>query len=106
MTSENAQIDKLKVLTPNSVKETLTIENGYMAGVDFPEGTYDIELTLIGEYGGKIKKESYEKTEFKRILNNETTIYRNVEFPKGTMVTVEEVSAVFTTSEFDITDIV
>ena len=101
LVSENAQMNSMNQREPNTVKETFTIETDSVAGIEFPEGTYDITLmSLEGEYGNG-KKSSYNQQQTIYTLGIEAITYKNIEFPKGTNFELYDVAVVFTTSEFN-----
>ena len=100
--SENAQTSTLKKLEPNTVKETFEIKDGYIAGIDFPEGTYDVELTSIGAYGGDMQIYRQGVIDMKRVsIESTTSIHKNIELPKGANIAFKSVEVKFTTSEFN-----
>ena len=100
--SENAQTSTLKKIEPNAVKETIEIKNEYIAGIDFPEGTYNIELDPSDDDLYSIKYESYDDYGIKSTTRDkEKTTHYNIEFKKGTKVTFENMEVKFTTSEFN-----
>ncbi|MFV0552437.1 MAG: hypothetical protein ACK5L6_11050 [Anaerorhabdus sp.] len=95
-TSSNAQVDKLEMLPTNDSLEGYEVYDGAVAGADFPEGTYDVVIdsldrNIIGRfhavfpirYTGLLGLRSSIWSE-----KDETTIYRNVEFPKGTFLEI------------------
>ena len=102
LTSENAQTSTLEKVEPNDVRETIEIKNEYVAGIDFPEGTYDIELTASNNQSPIMKYEGDGTYGRKSIVpDEEKTTYYNIEFKTGTKVTFKDMDVWFTTSEFN-----
>ena len=101
LTSNNAQTESLKKLEPTAVKETLTINNGNVSGIEFPIGTYDVEITKLYEGEGVFEYGGYEGSSVRIHIEEKKETYKHIEFKKGTKVMLEGVSVVFTTSEFN-----
>ena len=95
----------LKEVEPTTEKETIPVETGYVAGVDFPVGTYDVELKSGGEWG-ELQKDGPKTFDILNVNLEETKMFYNIEFPEGTVVTIEDATAVFTTSEINTLDVV
>lgn len=95
-TSSNAQVESLQTLPPNETPDTYCVEDGAVAGADFPEGTYDITMTG-GEYGRvevSHPKSDLDSLDFNSVMGipgSSITEYRNVEFPKGTMIEFSDI---------------
>lgn len=94
--SSNAQVDKLEKLPPNPETKTYSVEDGAVSGADFPEGTYDIVLSS-GEYGYIrvfYPARHEDALGFAGVMGTQThtlTRFRNVEFPKGTLLEISDV---------------
>ena len=101
LVSENAHMNSMNQVEPNIAKETFTIENDSLAGIEFPEGTYDITLTPgEGNYGGVLKS-SYDVQQNIRTVDGNPFVYKNCELPKGTNLDLDNVSILLTPSEFN-----
>lgn len=88
LVSENAQTQSMAEMVENPMKEVVTIktdkEKRYVAGMDFPEGTYDISIRQ-GDIGVDLYEESEDKYSvyFSLSTNYGTTTIHNVEFSVG-----------------------
>lgn len=105
--TKNGQNDATESLE-NPLEESVDVKNGYVAGVDFPAGTYDIveaqsmntgkEFSYIvpGTVVESSETEDYEPTT--NMLWVDATdcsyIYKNLYFPEGTKIVMEEGEAV------------
>lgn len=91
-TSENAQIKELSKGQSNPLTEEIIVEDGMIAGIDFPEGTYDVQL-LKGDGSIEINSDESETYYYRYLFMAENdyseNYYRNVPFTKGISIKVQ-----------------
>lgn len=100
--SENAQISAMTGVE-NPLKEAVEVKNGWVAGIDFPAGAYDIverknpdfyadfTYVLPNELTGELEEQGfrYEEEFLWVTAEEEDYIYRNLWLPEGTELTIE-----------------
>ena len=99
--TKNAQTSTMKKLEPNVVKESFEVKDGYVSGVDFPAGTYDVDIQPVKNYAGYVKQESQNYSSLKPIYLISENLHKNVEYPEGAKISIKRATATFTTSEFN-----
>ena len=101
LVSKNAQTDSIIETNPNDEDDIFTMETNCTTGTDFSSGTYDVTLTsLNGNPGSMTKRYPYDGQKI-YLKENETILYKNVEFSEGTSVIINNVSVSCTPSEFN-----
>lgn len=100
--SENAQISAMTGVE-NPLKEAVEVRNGWVAGIDFPTGAYDIverknpdfyadfTYVLPNELTRELEEQGfrYEEKFLWVTAEEEDYIYRNLWLPEGTELTIE-----------------
>ncbi|MCH1981041.1 hypothetical protein MCG98_00440 [Ruminococcus sp. OA3] len=98
ISSDNAQIDTQKEPQKNTVLNTVVLEDGMVAGEEFPAGAYD--LTAVSDYGSVVVKRG-EYDVFHSFLEAGTLSgeYRNLVLEEGDQIIIEED---YTGEEFEV----
>lgn len=98
ISSDNAQIDTQKEPQKNTVLNTVVLEDGMVAGEEFPAGVYD--LTAVSDYGSVVVKRG-EYDVFNSFLEAGTLSgeYRNLVLEEGDQIIIEED---YTGEEFEV----
>ena len=101
LTTENAQMDTMKVPEPNTAMQSYIPEDMDITGIDFLPGTYDVKLIDIESSGDYIKIEGYSCDDSTLYaFDEEPTTYKNINFKKGQRISLNGVEATLTRSEY------
>ena len=102
LSTENAQTSKMKKLEPNTVIESFEVKDGDVSGVDFPVGTYDIDIKATEDGYGTVQQiHSDNSTSKKELVPGGNSLHYNVEYPKGAKIVLDKATVTFTTSKFN-----